>query len=151
MNAVIKLVALGLMSGTLTPRVTVKGTVRDCEEGTQKLLWHGAKVSAFDVRMNTKLVGLLRRMDTADTSATSMSLFFSRYDSVMAVVKRNRGLSRSTTDSRGRFTLAFPATDSVLVYAYDELEDEPTFFTYRVVSGRTSKTIALNIHGDCRR
>lgn len=149
MNAAIRLFALVLISGTLSPRVSLKGTVRYCGDGPPGTLWRGAKVSAFDVRTNQKLVGLLRRMHS-DTSDTTMGKFFARYDSVDKIVKHNRALARSVTDSKGRFMLAFPATDSVLIYAYDELEDETTFFTYRIVSGGASKAIALRIDGDCR-
>ena len=150
MDDVIKLVAIALVLGTLSPRVSLKGTVRSCETGPPGTLWPGAKVSAFDVRTNRKLLGHLRRMDS-DTTDEMMTDFFARYDSVMTIIQKKHALSRSVADLKGRFTLTFPSTDSVLVYAYDELEDEPTFFTYQVLNGRRSKTIALHIHGNCRR
>lgn len=146
--------ALSLFIGVLAmpeQRVVLRGIARDCEM-TPCIRETGMKVSAFDVKTNGRLVSILRRMDHPNGSnADSMTQFFVRYDSATKIVTRRPALSRDITNSRGRFTLRFAPVDSVLIFAYTELEDEPTHYSYQLLSGRSSKSVVLNIHRDGRR
>ena len=108
----------------------------------------GIRIPVFDARINQKLLATLRRMEHPDGSNNAaMMVYFARADSVDSLVKHGRALARTTSNSAGRFHLSFNPMDSVVVYAYDEREDEPFYYTYRVIGGRVSQSIMLEMSG----
>lgn len=80
----------------------------------------------------------------------AVARFDSQYVRLMSAITGSHPLARAMTDTAGAFILEFPRADSVLVFAYAELEGEPFYFPHAVVGGLTGKMLELDMsEGGC--
>ena len=145
-------VALGLASPDRSA-ATLRGTVRDCD-GPVEIHVSGISVAAFNPARSGELMGILEAMNSevlVVTDSAAMKRFNARQDRLLSLVRGPGAIARARTNANGDFTLAVPRVDSVLVFAYRDLEDEPNYFTYRKVGGASRGPVYLDMsRGACR-
>jgi hypothetical protein len=73
----------------------------------------------------------------------TMHVFTSEYPKLMALVKRTPKLGRATSNGNGDFQITVPQVDSVLLFAGEELEEEPFFFASKVVATKGQKEVRV--------
>jgi hypothetical protein len=116
------------------------------------------KVLVFDVAESRPVLQQLAKMEAllhppdSDHSTDRMERFFPEYDRLLPLVERTRSLVRTLTDSLGTFRVTFAPVDSVLLFAYAELEDQPTFYQYEIMRARPDTTLVIDMSkGECAR
>ena len=72
-----------------------------------------------------------------------MNSFNAEYPKLMALVKRTSKLGRATSNGNGDFQITVPQVDSVLLFAEEELEDQPFFFASKVVATKGQKEVRV--------
>jgi len=72
-----------------------------------------------------------------------MSVFTAEYPKLMAVVKRTPALGRATSNRNGDFQITVSRVDSVLLFAEEELEDQPFFFASKVVATKGQREVRV--------
>jgi hypothetical protein len=134
-------------------RITLQGSAQDCEGAP--VMMPGVRLFALDARKNQRMVATLRSMDHLDWAGDnegSMERLLAKYDTVMNLLKRSRPMARSVSNSRGRFAFRIASVDSVLVFGYEEMEDAPVYYAYRIISGRKHRSFILDMSkGACER
>jgi hypothetical protein len=149
--AIVGALAFGFTAPTL-PEVVLKGSTKDCA-GRNYVQVPGVTLAAFDPAQNQTLVDLLKLMDTTDfvdADLAAMARFTAKYSELVALVATSRALARTTTDSAGEFSLSVPTRDSVLVVAYQLTEDEPNYYSHRLIPGRANGSFVLDMsRGEC--
>jgi seryl-tRNA(Sec) selenium transferase len=99
-----------------------------------------AYLNAFDSTGRSSAfttAALMMRLDTLSTKADS-------------IAKRSKVLARAVSDSLGNFNLRIAVTDSVLIYASWDDEDDTFPEAHMTMSGRTSRAFVLDMaHGGC--
>lgn len=132
--------------------VVLSGTAKDCFEAN-RITVPDVIVAAFDPATNQNIVGLLRAMDTvsfAENDPGAMTRFGSSYSQLINLVGTSTALARATSGAAGAFSLSFPARDSILVVGYQEVEDEPFYYGYKMVGGQANAPLALDMsRGGC--
>jgi hypothetical protein len=144
--------ALGLVTADRSA-ATLRGNVRDCD-GPVEIHLSGISVAAFNPARNGELMGILDAMSSevlVVTDSAAMNQFNARQAKLLSLVRGPGAIARARTNANGDFTLAVPRADSVLIFAYRNLEDEPNYFTYRKVGGASRGTVYLDMsRGACR-
>lgn len=139
--------------GVSAPLAVLKGTVRDCN-GQAEIRVPDVRIAAFSRAGNLPLIQLVKSMDgevliVSDTAATRR--FNSRQAQLTGLVNSSSALARTTSDATGDFTLRLPGVDSVFVMAYRDLQDEPNYYSYRMVGARSKGTFLIDMsRGACR-
>jgi hypothetical protein len=77
-----------------------------------------------------------------------MVRFFHEYDTLLRQVEHTPPLTRTVTDSIGAFKLTFARVDSVLLFGYAELEDQPTYYTEKLMRAATDTGYILHMGGE---
>jgi hypothetical protein len=99
-----------------------------------------AYLNAFDSTAGSGALtseALMMRLDTLSTRADS-------------IAKRSKVLARAVSDSLGNFNFSIPVTDSVLIYATWDDEDDTFPEVHMTMRGRTSRAFVLDMaHGSC--
>jgi hypothetical protein len=72
-----------------------------------------------------------------------MNIFTAQYPKLLAVVKRTPRLGRATSNRNGDFQITVPRVDSVLLFAEQELDDQPFFFASKVVATKGQREIRV--------
>ena len=115
-------------------------------------------VLVFDVAKSRPMLHQLAKMQTLLSGGDSahynerLTRFFHEYDSLLPLVERTHPLARTLTDSAGGFRLTFAPVDSVLLFAYAELEDQPTFYDYKIMRARPDTSLVIDMSkGECAR
>jgi hypothetical protein len=68
------------------------------------------------------------------------------------LVNSSPALARVTSDSTGAFRVSISSTDSVFIFETGNNEDQPFYYSYKTMSGRSSLSFSLDmIQGDCSR
>lgn len=146
--------AVLILSGSSAVTVVLSGTAQDCFAGSTVPVG-GVTVSAFQVSKARKLVTQLKAMDQATFPAgdyTVMSKFETQYSQMIALVNSTNALARGTSAANGAFSLSVTAVDSVLVVGYEAMEDEPYYYSYKTIAGRSNISFALDMsRGTCSR
>jgi hypothetical protein len=145
-------------SGTaITGKFGISGAVQDCFGGVP-IPSARTKIRVFDVTESRPLLRRLAKMEELLSHADSthgtdrLTRFFAEYDSLLPLVERTRPLARAVTDSAGAFRTAFARVDSVLLFAYDEREDSPTYYQYKIMRGRPDTSVVIDMaKGECTR
>jgi hypothetical protein len=145
-------------AGTAHPKnFVMSGAVQDCWEG-RTITIRDVKVLVFDVAKSRPVLQQLAKMEAllhppeSDHSTDRMERFFPEYDRLLPLVERTRSLVKTLTDSVGTFRVAFAPVDSVLLFAYAELEDQPTFYQYEIMRARPDTTLVIDMSkGECAR
>ena len=139
------------------PTVTLTGKAQSCYGGLPVRLVgvSGVEVSAFRVSSVPSLMASLNAFDsTAGASAMMSGALMMRLDTLStkaaSIAKRSKVLARAVSDSLGDFNLRIPVTDSVLIYAVIDDEDDTFPEVHMTMSGRTSRSFILDTaHGGC--
>jgi hypothetical protein len=108
----------------------------------------GVRVYAFDASKAQKVRASLYTLDTVTWTGDGvdgMRVFNAEYERLMPLVRTTPKLGRATSNANGDFEITVPQVDSVLVFAEAELEDEPFFFSSKVVGvkGQTEVRVVL--------
>ena len=142
---------LGVSTGT-ERKVIVRGNTTDCFSH-EIVPVRQVEVSAFNLKSNTDLVAVLRSMDTISFEkdpSSGMSRMESQYEFATQLAHRSTALTRTTSDSTGAFELTINPTDSVVLFAEYDAEDEPFPYAFRVIGGRSDSNVDLDMsRGSC--
>lgn len=144
---------LAAFSSTEAQTVTLRGTATDCFAG-QAIKSPEVRIAAFDAARSKEMLKTLRAMDESGIYVEGDTNYMRRlgrqYDRVTQLTKSSRALARVISDAEGLFTLRIAPTDSVLIFGYEETEDEPFYYSYTVVAGRASRSVNLDMtRGGC--
>lgn len=153
-SALILLAAFGLIGATAAP-VVLSGTTQGCTGGKPVITVGVGKVSvgAFNKTKVASLVTLLRTMDTTTAStSTGMTTFVGKYRQMISLTNTSTAIARVTSDSSGKFSVSTSPVDSVLFVAYADNEDQPVYYSYRMVGGRSNSSFVMDMsRGICAR
>jgi hypothetical protein len=145
------LILVGLWAFSPRPpaRTLLDGTAQLCPEEDAKgdtAGVRGVHVFAFDAAKAPEIGASLRSLDTLAWTADevkAMNIFNAEYPKLMAVVKRTPKLGRATSNGNGDFQITVPRVDSVLLFAEEELEDQPFFFASKVVATKGQREVRV--------
>ena len=135
------------------PLAVLKGTIRDCN-GDAEVRVPAVRIAAFNRARSLQMIQLIKSMDgevliVSDTAA--MRQLKSKQAQLIGFVNSGTALARTTSDARGEFTLRLPGVDSVLVMAYRDLQDEPNYYSYRMVGAKSGGAFVVDMsRGACR-
>jgi hypothetical protein len=79
----------------------------------------------------------LAALDTISWSGDgveAMHAFSAEYAELMTILKATPTLGGATSNASGEFRITVSRADSVLLFAEEELEDEPFFFASKVIA-----------------
>jgi hypothetical protein len=135
------LILLGLwgLSPRLSSKVLLEGTAQLCPEDDAKgdtAGVRGVHVYAFDAAKVPKIRSSLAALDTiswAGDGVQAMHTFSAEYAELLTVLKQTPTLGTAASNASGAFQITLPRADSVLLFAEQELEDEPFFFASKVI------------------
>lgn len=132
--------------------MTLVGSTTDCFV-TRPVPVGGVNFFALDARSNKEMIDSLRasdHLDFARDAEKAMTQMEFQHDRVMQLVGSSKALARTISAKDGSFRLSIPPTDSVLVFGYEEMEDEAFYFAYKVMGGRANSSFALDMsRGGC--
>jgi hypothetical protein len=143
------LVGLWAFSPGPTARTLLDGTAQLCPEEDAKgdtAGVRGVHVYAFDAAKAPGIGASLHSLDTlawASDQVKAMNVFTAEYPKLMAVVKRTPRLGRATSNGNGDFQITVSRVDSVLLFAEEELEDQPFFFASKVVATKGQREVRV--------
>ena len=151
-RSVLLIVGLLAFSAPAATTVVLSGTTQDCWERTPDPV-SGVTLSVFQKSKAAKLITQLKAMDNAtfaNGDYLAMSRFDKQYVAMVALGKKTAALARGTSGSDGAFAFTVTAVDSVLVVGYAAVEDEPYYYSYKVVSGLSNLSFVLDMtRGHC--
>jgi hypothetical protein len=136
------LILLGLwgIAPGFPTRVVLEGTAQLCPEDDAKgdtAGVRGVHVYAFDAAKVPKIRASLAALDTiswAGDGVQAMHAFSAEYAELLTTLKQTPNLGSAASNANGAFQITLPRADSVLLFAEEELEDEPFFFASKVVA-----------------
>jgi len=145
------LVGLWSISPHLPAKTLLDGTAQLCPEDDAKgdtAGVRGVHVYAFDAAKAQKIRASLYTLDTVSWSrdgVEAMHTFSAEHAKLITAVKRTTKLGAATSNGNGDFQITVPHADSVLLFAEEELEDQPFFFASKVVAtkGRAEVRVIL--------
>jgi hypothetical protein len=141
--------------GAAAPPLILSGTTQSCVGGTPVIVVGVGKVSvtAFNKSKVPTLVTLLRTMDTTSASTeAAMTNFVAKYRQMVSLTNTSTAIARVTSDSSGKFSVSTSPVDSVLIVAYADNEDQPVYYSYKMIGGRASSSFVLDMsRGACFR
>jgi len=141
--------------GAAAAPIILTGTTQSCAGGKPVIVVGVGKVSvsAFNKTKVSSLVTLLRTMDTTSASSgPAMINFVTKYRQLISLTNSSTAIARVTSDSSGKFSVSTSPVDSVLVVAYADNEDQPVYYSYKMVAGRASSSFVLDMsRGVCFR
>jgi len=143
------LLGLWAVSPRLPTKTLLDGTAQFCPEEDAKgdtAGVRGVHVYAFDATKTPTIRASLYALDTvtwAGDGVQTIHVFTSEYPKLMALVKRSPTLGRATSNGNGDFQITVPQVDSVLLFAEEELENEPFFFASKVVATKGQKEVRV--------
>ena len=149
LRGTIVLLGLWAVSPRLPTKTLLDGTAQLCPEEDAKgdtAGVRGVNVYAFDAAKSPKVLASLQALDTvtwAGDGVETIRVFRVEYPKLMVLVKRSAKLGRATTNRNGDFQITVPLVDSVLLFAEEELEDEPFFFASKVVATKGQKEVRV--------
>ena len=122
------------------PRTLLTGTAQLCPEDDAKgdtAGVRGVHVYAFDAAKVPEIRASLAALDTISWSGdgvAAMHAFSAEYADLMTLLKDTPTLGGATSNANGEFRISVSRADSVLLFAEEELEDEPFFFASKVIA-----------------
>jgi len=145
------LILVGLWAFAPAPaaRTLLDGTAQLCPEEDAKGDTGGVRgvhVYAFDAAKASGISASLHSLDTlawASDQVKAMNIFTAEYPKLMAVVKRTQNLGRATSNGNGDFQITVSRVDSVLLFAEEELDDQPFFFASKVVATKGQREVRV--------
>jgi hypothetical protein len=147
------IILLGLwgVSPSRPTKTLLDGTAQLCPEDDAKgdtAGLRGVHVYAFDAAKAQTILATLYTLDTvtwARDEVHGMNSFVAEYPKLLALVKRTPKLGRATSNGNGDFEIMVPRVDSVLLFAEEELEDQPFFFAGKVVATKGQSEVRVII------
>lgn len=143
------LVGLWGISPRLPARTLIDGTAQLCPEEDARgdtAGVRGVHVYAFDIAKAQKIRASLYTLDTVTWSGdgvAAMNVFSTEYSKLRAVLKQTPRLGSATSNGNGDFQITLPRADSVLLFAEEELEDQPFFFASKVVATKGQSEVRV--------
>jgi hypothetical protein len=147
------LILIGLwgISPGLPAKTLLDGTAQLCPEDDAKgdtAGVRGVHVYAFDAGKAQKIRASLYNLDTVAwqrDGVEAMHSFSTEYAKLISAIKATSKLGAATSNRNGDFQITVPRADSVLLFAQEELEDQPFFFASKVIAtkGRTEVRVIL--------
>jgi hypothetical protein len=143
------LVGLWAFSPGPAARTLLDGTAQLCPEEDAKgdtAGVRGVHVYAYDAAKAPGIGASLHSLDTlawASDQVKAMNVFTAEYPKLMAVVKRTPNLGRATSNGNGDFQITVSRVDSVLLFAEEELDDQPFFFASKVVATKGQREVRV--------
>lgn len=134
------LVGLWSISPHFPAKTLLDGTAQLCPEEDAKddtAGVRGVRVYAFDAAKTQRIRASLYSLDTVTWTGDgveAMRTFSAEYTRLMTAVKRTPKLGAAASNGNGDFQITVPRVDSVLLFAEEELEDQPFFFASKVVA-----------------
>jgi hypothetical protein len=125
----------------------LRGTAKDCFQ-TSVYPVQGVVVRSFDVKKNRQMLNVLLATDsigTFEADPTAGVRQDSLYTRLVDYLGSSTPLAAETSGPSGEFILRFAPIDSVFVVGIKELEDEPYYFSYQVLDGRSSRVFVLDM------
>jgi hypothetical protein len=154
-NPSIMLFAVFAFLGAAAAPIALSGTTQSCVGGRPVIVVGVGMVgvSAFNKTKVPTLVTLLRTMDTTSASSeAAMTTFVAKYRQMISLTNTSAAIARVTSDSSGKFSVNTSPVDSVLIVAYADNEDQPVYYSYKMVGGRASSSFVLDMsRGACFR
>jgi hypothetical protein len=132
------LVGLWNVSPRLPAKTLLDGTAQLCPEEDAKgdtAGVRGVRVYAFDAARTASIRASLYSLDTVKWSGDveAMHLFTTEYTKLMTVIKAAPKLGAALSNGNGDFQITVQRADSVLLFAEEELDDQPFYFASKVV------------------
>ncbi len=134
--------------------VVISGTVNDCNvPGNGQPMTpapiRAFPVKAFDPASNSKLVRILRSLDTLNMIGPppAPANWNSAYRQLKSLWASATALTHDSTSSTGSFSLTVPSMDSVLVFGFTEVEDANAYYQYHMVGGRSNVSVLFDMAG----
>ena len=149
LRGTIVLLGLWAVSPKLPTKTLLDGTAQRCAEEDSKgdtAGVRGVHVYAFDATKASKIRSSLYTLDTvtwAGDGVETIHVFTAEYPKLMVLVSGAPKLGRATSNGNGDFQITVPQVDSVLLFAEEELENEPFFFASKVVATRGRKEVRV--------
>lgn len=149
LRGTIVLLSLWAVAPGLPTKTLLDGTAQLCPEEDAKgdtAGLRGVNVYALDAAKAPKVLASLRALDTvswAGDGVETMRIFTAEYPKLIALLKETPKLGRATSNRNGDFQITVPQVDSVLLFAEEELEDEPFFFASKVVATKGQKEVRV--------
>lgn len=143
------LVGLWAFSPGPAARTLLDGTAQLCPEEDAKgdtAGVRGVNVYAFDAAKASDIGASLHSLDTlawASDQVKAMNIFTAEYPKLLALVKRTPRIGRATSNRNGDFQITVSRVDSVLLFAEEELEDQPFFFASKVVATKGQREVRV--------
>jgi hypothetical protein len=143
------LVGLWAFSPRPAARTLLDGTAQLCPEEDAKgdtAGVRGVNVYAFDASKAPDIAASLHSLDTlawASDQVKAMNIFTAEYPKLLALVKRTPRIGRATSNRNGDFEITVSRVDSVLLFAEEELEDQPFFFASKVVATKGQREVRV--------
>jgi hypothetical protein len=139
------------------PTVTLTGKAQSCHPGLPIRLVGVRSVEVFAFRISSvpSMMAYLNAFDSiAASNAPTTPALMMRLDTLSTkaykVARSSKALGRAVSDSLGIFRFTIPVTDSVLIYAVWDDEDDTFPQAHLTMSGRTSREFVLDVaHGGC--
>ncbi|GAC1490968.1 MAG: hypothetical protein NVS1B5_15850 [Gemmatimonadaceae bacterium] len=151
LRGAIILIGLWGVSPSRPTKTLLDGTAQLCPEDDAKgdtAGLRGVRVYAFDATKAQKILASLYTLDTvtwAGDEVHGMKSFVAEYPKLLALVKRTPKLGRATSNGNGDFEIKVPRVDSVLLFAEEELEDQPFFFASKLVATKGKSEVRVII------
>jgi hypothetical protein len=133
------LVGLWAFSPGPAAKTLLDGTAQLCPEEDAKgdtAGVRGVNVYAFDAAKAPDIGASLHSLDTlawASDQVKAMNIFTAEYPKLLTIVKRTPRLGRATSNRNGDFQITVSRVDSVLLFAEEELDDQPFYFASKVI------------------
>jgi hypothetical protein len=159
-NTVARAAAESVTRTTSGQSVVISGKALDCfppEDGQpmRPTPIEALPVKAFDPASNGNLVASLRSLDTlvrsfASDDSAGVSHWNSEYVLLERLFTTATALAIDSTSSTGSYSLTVPSMDSVLVLGFTEVEDEPSYYQYKMLGARSNVSFLLDMSkGGC--
>jgi hypothetical protein len=143
------LVGLWSMSPRPPAKILLTGTAQLCPEEDTKgdtAGVRGVHVYAFDAAKVPRIRASLAALDTISWSGDgveAMHTFSAEYAELMTLLKQTPNLGGGTSNGNGDFRITVPRADSVLLFAEEELEDQPFFFASKVIATKQRSELRI--------
>jgi hypothetical protein len=92
----------------------------------------------------------MHRFVFVDFDSTAVPKFDSLMTRLQSLVISTHALARTGSASNGSFTLSFAPVDSVVVVGFEDMEDEPWYYSSKSMSGMANSSFILDMsRGHC--
>jgi hypothetical protein len=139
-------------AGSTSLNVALSGTAQDCFAGAVDPV-SGVSIAAFQVSAAGPILAQLDTMHRfvfVDFDSTAVPKFDSLMTRLQSLVISTHALARTGSASNGSFTLSFAPVDSVVVVGFEDMEDEPWYYSSKSMSGMANSSFILDMsRGHC--